>query len=636
MTAPPADSKGMRAAALAAALVLGSAAPARAELLELLTEDVNGPIYVTHAGDERLFIVERAGVIRIFEGGAVLGTPFLDISDKVDPDGEGGLLTIAFDPDYASNGAFYVSYTTDDPDTGFTSIVSRYHVSAGDENVADTAEAVLLELEQPFTNHNGGQIAFGLDGMLYVGFGDGGDGDDPGCRAQKTDTWLGKLLRIDADPTGSTPPHYTIPPDNPFADGGDGVLDEIWALGLRNPWRFSFDRVTDDLWIGDVGQGTIEEVDLEPAGSPGGLNYGWKVMEGNFCSNPNAEACPASVPGCDDPSYTPPVNQYSHQGGNRSITGGYRYRGVQAPGQVGTYVFGDYGSGRIFALRETSPGNWQRSTLLNGGPQWVSFGEGADGELYAVDLIGDAVYRLDLTAALTLADRACILGLNEAFAKRAKARSGQLARCLRQAAAGTLPGGAEACAAAADPKLDKTAAKTQQVEADKCEVLPPFGASDAATLNAASAAAPLDLLHDLLGDPLDPALLPKAADLAGARCQGKVAAQLARCQALRVKEFNRCKKAGIADGTVKDALTLGACLGADPKAKLAAQCAAGGALATKVLPKACAAPVDLAAAFAACAERAGRCRACLALGAADAFAEGCDDFDDGTANASCP
>jgi hypothetical protein len=419
----------------------------------------------------------------------------------------------------------------------------------------------------------------------------------------------------------------------------------VWALGLRNPWRFSFDGETDDLWIGDVGQGTIEEVDLEPAASPGGLNYGWKVMEGNFCSNPNAENCPASVPGCDDPSYTPPINQYAHTAGNRSITGGYRYRGVQAPGQVGTYVFGDYGSGRIFALRETSPGNWQRSVLLDGGPQWVSFGEGVDGELYAVDLIGDAVYRLDLTAALTVADRACILGLNDAFAKRAKARSGQLARCLRQAAAGSP--GAEACAAAADPKLDKTAAKTGKVEAEKCAVLPPFGASDAATVNGASVAAPLDLLHDVLGDPLDPALVAKAADPASARCQGKVAAQLARCQALRVKEFDRCKKAGIVDGTVKDATTLGDCLEADPKGKIAAQCAADGVLATKVLPRSCAAPVDLAtafpgcaeggpAAFAACAERAGRCRACVGLGAADALAVDCDDFDDGTANASCP
>jgi len=649
MAGREAETKGMRRRVLAAVLGLAIAAPTRAELLELLTEDVSQPIYVTHAGDDRLFIVEREGMVRIFEGGAVLATPFLDISARVDASGEGGLLTVAFDPDYATNRAFYVSYTTDDPETGFTSVVSRFHASAGDPDVADSDEAVLLELEQPFTNHNGGQIAFGPpgDGMLYVGFGDGGDGDDPGCRAQKTDTWHGKLLRIDPDPTGSVPPHYTIPPDNPFAAGGDGVLDEIWALGLRNPWRFSFDRDTGDLWIGDVGQGTIEEVDLELAGDPGGRNYGWKVMEGNFCSNPNADACPVSVPGCDDPSYTPPVDQYAHQGGNRSITGGYRYRGVQAPGFAGTYVFGDYGSGRLFALREVAPGDWQRSTLLDGGPQWVSFGEGADGELYAVDLIGSRVFRLDLTAALTAADRACILGMNDAFAKRAKARAGQLARCLKQSAAGKLPAGAEACAAAADPKLDKAGAKTEQVEAAKCEVLPPFGVSDAATVNAASAAAPLELLHDVLGDPLDAALLAKASDAAGARCQGALASQLARCQALRVKELLRCKKAGIKDGSVKSTATLAACLDADPKGKLAAQCGAAGVLATKLLPRSCPAPaVDLAAAFpgcgeadpaafAACAERAGRCRACTSLGAADALAADCDAFDDGAANGSC-
>ena len=312
-------------------------------------------------------------------------------------------------------------------------------------------------------------------------------------------------------------------------------------------------------------------------------------------------------------------------------------------------MFGDYGSGRIFALRETAPGEWQRSTLLAAGPQWVSFGEGADGELYAVDLIGGAVYRLDLTAALSAADRACILGMNDAFAKRAKARAGQLARCLKQAAAGKLPGGAEACAAAADPKLDKAGARTEQVEAAKCEALPPFGVTDAATVNAAAAAAPLELLHDVLGNPLDAALAAKASDAASARCQGKVSAQLARCQAARVKEFDRCKEAGLRDGSVKSTATLAACLEADPKGKLAAQCAAnGGALAAKILPKVCPAPdVDLAAAFpgcapadapalAACAERAGRCRACTSLGAADALAADCDAFDDGAANASCP
>jgi glucose/arabinose dehydrogenase len=649
MTARATESKGMRRLAFALfALVLGGPAGARAELLELLTGDANGPIYLTHVGDERLFIAERGGRIRVFENGTLRPEPFLDLSGPVAASGEGGLLSLAFHPDYADpgNGAFYVSYTTDDPITGFTSVVSRFHVSAGDPNLADPAEDVLLELPQPFTNHNGGQIAFGLDGMLYVGFGDGGDRDDPGCRSQRVDTWHGKLLRLDVEPTGGAAPFYSIPADNPFAGGAGGVLPEIWAFGLRNPWRFSFDRTAGDLWIGDVGQDAVEEVDLEPAGSAGGLNYGWKLLEGTSCANPEAESCPASVPGCASPVYTPPVSQYGHGDGNRSITGGYRYRGALAPGFVGTYVFGDFGSGRIFALREKAPGEWQRSTLLAAGPGWASFGEGADGELYALDLGGDAVYQLDLTAALSGADRACVVGLNQAFAKTAKARARQLERCRRQAAEGKLPAGAEACAAAADPKLDNATAKTAQLAAAECEVLPPFGATDAATVNAAATGAPLALLRDVFGGDFDAAFRTRAADPAGARCQARAAAELLRCQALRAKELVRCKKPGLRDGSVKDAVTLGACLEADPQGRLAKCAAAGGKLATKLLPGVCAG-VDLAAAFpgcaaadagalAACAERADRCRACAALGAADAFPLDCDAFDDGAANGSCP
>jgi glucose/arabinose dehydrogenase len=649
MAGPPAEPKGMRTLgplALAFSLLAAPAAPAGAELLELLTDEAAQPIYLTHAGDDRLFIVERQGAVRVFQNGALLPDPFLDISSRVDGSGEGGLLSIAFHPDYATNGAFYVSYTTDDPDTGFTSVISRFHVSAGDPNVADPAEDVLLENEQPFTNHNGGQIAFGPDDMLYVGFGDGGDANDPGCRAQRTDTWHGKLLRLEVDPTGTAAPFYTIPADNPFDAPADGILDEIWDLGLRNPWRFSFDREEDHLWIGDVGQGSVEEVDLEAFPSAGGFNYGWKVMEGNFCANPGADNCPGSVPGCDAAAYTPPIDQYAHQAGNRSITGGYVYRGVQAPGFAGNYVFGDYGSGRIFVLREVSPGQWQRSTILAGGASWASFGEGADGELYALDLPGGNVYRLDLTAAISAADRACILGLNGRFAKLAKARAGQLARCVSRAAAGKLPGGPEACAAADDPKVQKQAAKTLAVEAAECELLPPFGATSAATVNAAAAGAELDLLHDVLGDDLDAAVVAKATDAAGARCQAKVAAQLQRCQGQRVKEFLRCKKAGLRDGTVEDDASLAACLGADPKGKVAGQCDdATGALASKVLPSACAGvALDTrfpgcgaadAAGLAACAERAGRCRACLALDAADGLGTDCDAFDDGQSNASC-
>jgi glucose/arabinose dehydrogenase len=630
-----------------AALLLGlaalGAAPARGELLEVLTADVAGPIYLTHAGDERLFLVEREGRIRVFAAGQIRATPFLDLHAKVDAQGEGGLLSMAFDPGYAANGAFYVSYTTDDPTTGFTSVVSRFHVSA-DPDVAETDEAVLLQLPQPYPNHNGGQIAFGPDGKLYVGFGDGGDRDDPGCRAQQGDTWFGKILRLDADPTGSAPPHYAIPPDNPFAAPGDGVLDEIWDTGLRNPWRFSFDRATGDLWIGDVGQDAVEEVDREAFGSAGGFDYGWKVMEGSLCSNPDAAMCPASVPGCDDPAYTPPLDEYLHQGGNRSITGGYVYRGSRAPGFAGAYVFGDFGSGRIFALHEGPPGVWQRSTLLESGPQWSSFGEGADGELYALDLAGGRVFRLDLASALGGEARACIRELNRGFAGVTRARARQLRRCLAKNAAGRLAAGAEACAAAEDSRVERAAAKTSAAEARYCAVPPPFGASDASTVNEAAMGAERALLHDVFGADLDAALLAKAVDRSGARCQRAAAAELRRCHARRVKAFVRCKKRLLRGGSVDGPAALEACLDAEPEPR----CSAAGRLAARVLPRRCAAKgVDLAAAFpgcasadaagvAACAERAGRCRVCAALSAADALGADCDGYDDGLANASCP
>jgi glucose/arabinose dehydrogenase len=544
-----------------------------------------------------------------------------------------------------------VSYTTDDPEDGFTSVLSRFHVS-GDANIADPAEDVMFTVEQPFTNHNGGAIQFGPDGMLYFGFGDGGDRDDPGCRSQRDETLLGKMLRIDADPTGTTPPFYAIPPDNPFASGGDDVRDEILDFGLRNPWRFSFDRETGDLWIGDVGQDAVEEVDLRPAwgaNPPGTVNWGWKVVEGNECTGLSLDTCPGGVPGCNSGEYTGPVNVYPHTNNNRSITGGYVYRGVQAPGFVGTYVFGDFASGRIFALREIAPGTFQRTTILDtGSGQWASFGEGPDGELYVMDL-GQGVFRLDLTAALSNADRACILGLNDHFAKIAKSRASQIAKCLAKGSAGKLAGTIEACVAAADAKVDKAVAKATAFGADRCAIVPPFGPSDAAAVSEAAKTAEAALQHAVLGADLDAAILLKGADKDGAGCQSKVAAQLSRCHARRVKEFDRCKEAGLKDGTVKSPATLADCLDADPKGKVAASCDdATGALATKVLPKACVAKaVNLATAFpgcaaadaaglAACAERAGRCRACAALSEADALGEDCDVFDDGAANASCP
>jgi len=373
----------------------GLATSAASQVLELLP-GARRPIFVTHAGDSRLFVVNRTGELNIWDGQFV-DAPFLDLSDRIDDRGEGGFLSVAFHPDYAVNGRFFVSYTTD-TNTGFTSIVSRFEVSSN-PNVADPTETVLLQVPQPFDNHNGGQLQFAPDGTLFIGFGDGGLGDDPGCRSQNASSLLGKILRIDVDTGSETPPYYSIPSDNPYADSDDGALDEIWAWGLRNPWRFSFDRTRGDLWIGDVGQGDIEEVDREAPNSLGGRNYGWKVMEGTFCRNPDAEMCGAAVPGCADPAYQVPHFEYDH-GDGRSITGGYVYRGSRAPGYVGAYIFADFGLGRIWSLHHVGGGSWQRTLLpAEGGENsWTSFGEGADGELYVTNTFGDQLYRLNLSA----------------------------------------------------------------------------------------------------------------------------------------------------------------------------------------------------------------------------------------------
>ena len=240
--------------------------------------------------------------------------------------------------------------------TAGNTVVARYRVSTGDPNVADPSSAVtLLTIAQPFANHNGGHLAFGPDGYLYIGMGDGGSANDPMCNAQRDDTLLGKMLRIDVDANVATPPFYGIPPDNPFAAPG-GARDEIWAKGLRNPWRYSFDRATGDLYIGDVGQGVQEEIDLQRAGTPGGLNYGWKVKEGFSCGSGGTSGCPQGTPACTDPGATipgfrEPILVYAHGSGDCSVTGGYVYRGRLFPALLGLYFYADYCSGRIWGLR---------------------------------------------------------------------------------------------------------------------------------------------------------------------------------------------------------------------------------------------------------------------------------------------
>ncbi len=327
------------------------------------------PLLVTHAGDERLFIVEQYGRIHIYAGGALLPAPFLDVSALISTRGnEQGLLGLAFHPDYADNGQFFINYTDRQ---GATAVV-RYRVSA-DPNVADAASAeIILSIPQPYANHNGGHLAFGPDGYLYVGMGDGGSGGDPQGYGQNPAALLGKLLRLDVN--GET--GYTVPDDNPFVNN-TAYAPEIWALGLRNPWRFSFDRATGDLYVADVGQNAIEEVNFVPADSPGGENYGWNILEGTgrFSGEPVPEGL------------LMPFYEYTHRDGC-SVTGGYVYRGAALPDLQGVYLFADYCSGVVWASYRDEAGNWQASRFLETGTTVSSFGEDAAGELYLVSHSG--------------------------------------------------------------------------------------------------------------------------------------------------------------------------------------------------------------------------------------------------------
>jgi len=345
----------------------------------------SGTVALTHAGDNRIFATVQSGQIRIYDGNTVLATPFLNISGIVNSGGERGLLSTAFHPQYASNGFFFVNYTNASGDT----VIARYEVSAN-PNVADPNSAeILLTIDQPFSNHNGGQLQFGPDGYLYVGMGDGGSGGDPNCLAQQPDQMLGKILRLDVDQNVNTPPFYGIPADNPFL-GDPDVLDEIWAIGVRNPWRFSFDRETGDLYIADVGQNAWEEIDFQPFDSPGGQNYGWDVMEGEVCFE-NDPDCPANTPVCNSNDLTDPVQVYGH-GLGCSVTGGYVYRGCQAPGLYGKYIYADICSGRMWALWQTSPGVWMNELLsIDAGP--TTFGEDVNGNLYVED--SGTIYRIE-------------------------------------------------------------------------------------------------------------------------------------------------------------------------------------------------------------------------------------------------
>lgn len=344
--------------------------------------NVPQPVAIAHAGDERLFITEQAGRILIYDGVRLRSEPFLDIETKVLSGGERGLLSVAFHPDYKSNGFFYVNYT-DRP--GGHTVVERYKVSANDPNRADPNSAFkLITILQPFSNHNGGQLKFGPDGYLYIGMGDGGSGGDPENHAQRLNSLLGKMLRIDVNDGNP----YGIPEDNPFRAMLSG-RPEIWAYGLRNPWRFSFDRATGDMFIADVGQNQWEEVSFQPATSIGGENYGWRFMEGNHCFNPSIN--------CNTNGLVRPILEYRHGTGDCSITGGYRYRGTRYPALRGVYIYGDLCTGKIWGATQQTSGGWTTQLLLDSTVTISTFGQDVNGELYVADLNG-AIYHLRETS----------------------------------------------------------------------------------------------------------------------------------------------------------------------------------------------------------------------------------------------
>ncbi|MDP2112841.1 MAG: PQQ-dependent sugar dehydrogenase, partial [Bacteroidota bacterium] len=348
------------------------------ENMELFASGLSNPVCIANAGDNRLFVVDQAGYIRIVDlDGIVRTQPFLDIRGRVTFGGERGLLGLAFHPEYKTNGFFYVNYVG----AGDITNISRFKVNSGNPEIADpTSELKIMTITQPYSNHNGGTLCFGPDGYLYIGLGDGGSGGDPGNRSQNPMTLLGKMLRIDIN-SGNP---YSIPTTNPFFNSTT-TLPEIWSLGLRNPWKFSFDRLTGDMWIADVGQNAIEEVNMQPANSKGGENYGWRCYEGNQTYNTSGCAAASTL--------TFPVYTYP-QGTDCSVTGGYVYRGDVSSAYYGHYFFTDYCSDRIWTLHKVGE-NWVKEDFGRfTGNNFSTFGEGSDGKLYVAGRGSGKIYRV--------------------------------------------------------------------------------------------------------------------------------------------------------------------------------------------------------------------------------------------------
>lgn len=357
--------------------------------LHKIADELSFPVYITNANDgsDRLFIVEKRGKVKIFKDGDILEVPFLDLESRVFSKWESGLLSIAFHPEFSENGRIFVDYIAG-TDDDLRSVIAEYHVSGFDPDAANDDERVIIEISQNHESHNGGQLQFGVDGNLYISLGDGGPNNgDAGNNAQNIENLMGTLLRIDVD---SELP-YSVPEDNPFV-GHEGA-DEIWAFGFRNPWRFSIDKTTGRLFLGDVGMSEREEVDLVEKGN----NYGWRLMEGTECFNPSND--------CNQGELALPIFDYSHDSGDgQSVTGGYVYRGSKLPSLFGQYIFGDYDSKKIFSLTEVDTNVWEHNELLQSEVMVTAFGEDEQGELYVVDHNAGTIHKImSIEEALALA-----------------------------------------------------------------------------------------------------------------------------------------------------------------------------------------------------------------------------------------
>lgn len=366
--------------------------------LNLFTPGLVDPVDIKNCGDERLFIVEQQGYIYIFDtAGGSLSTPFLNIVSRTKSGSEQGLLGLAFPKDFKENGYFYVNYTSQP--AGKTTI-SRFRVTPLDSNIADpNSEEILLQIYQPYSNHNGGHLAFGPDGYLYIGTGDGGSGGDPGNRAQNPDSLLGKILRLEVDPAF---PGYKIPATNPYVCNPNPGRQEIWAVGMRNPWRWSFDRCNGDLWIGDVGQNVVEEIDYQPAYTPGGRNYGWRCYEGTSSYDLSGGCGPST-------NYVSPVSTYTHSFGC-SVTGGYIYRGARYNDMFGKYFFTDYCTPTMYTLESDGMGGFTKTTLGTlTGSSYSAFGEDMWGELYIASLSSGNIYKFQSMDCVPVASINCNL-----------------------------------------------------------------------------------------------------------------------------------------------------------------------------------------------------------------------------------